>query len=143
MLGLWGFADFLAKFLRKFFFLVFTRKLHKIFKVKYGLQLIGLSMMMYYYSREIRICMNPAYESTLIKMSILLSHTLMSLACQILISQRQPKHIAYFKVELLIYNSVFFHYMLSYPICHPVLTFTLHQTLLMVSKCVQGYNACV
>ena len=113
--------------------MIFTGKYERVFKFKYMLQLLGISMMLYYYSKEMRICINPKNESTFMKLAVLLSHTFLNLICQNIIPKELARHRANFKLELLIYNAVMFQYLLTYPNCYSNLLFILHNLLLAVS----------
>ena len=86
-------------------------------------------MMLYYYSREMRICIASKHESTSTKLTVILLHTALDLLCQTLIPLKLSKHRSNFKMELLIYDALLFHYLLTYPACYPTLLFFLHCVL--------------
>ena len=90
-------------------------------------------MMLYYYSKEMRICIASKHESTSIKLAVILLHTALDLLCQSLIPEKLSKHRSNFKLELLIYDALIFQYMLTYPACYPCLLFFVHCVLQLVS----------
>lgn len=130
MLGMWGFVDFLIQFINKFIFLLFTHKYDKLIRYKYLLQFIGLTILLYYYAKEVRICVNAAADSVVMKLHFLFSYTLVNFLGIIFLPPNN--HRANLRLELIIYNAIMLSYFLTYPITYYTLVMLIYDLALFV-----------
>jgi hypothetical protein len=78
LLGTLGLTDYLSTFMKKLMFLLLTLRLEKILKFKYLLQLCGLSMLLYFYAREMRLGPNPSVDGKVLKLCLILTQPCVS-----------------------------------------------------------------
>jgi hypothetical protein len=131
MIGMGGFADFWSAFIRKFVYIVMTKKVEKFFKFKYLLQAIGVHILIYYYLKELRISASPVNESVKIKLSILLIYSMSNFLCLLILPATTRR--SNFRLELLIYNAILLSYLLSYPTAYISVLCSLYFLTLSVS----------
>jgi hypothetical protein len=131
MIGIGGFADFWNYFIKKFLFILLTRKFDKLFRFKYLLQVTGVPLLIYYFMKELRISANPYNENVLMKLLLLFSYSLTNFAGSLILPA--TNHRANLRLELLIYNALLLSYLLAYPTAYVTVLCLLYLWTLSVS----------
>jgi hypothetical protein len=120
--------------MKKLIFLVVTKKYEMIMKLKYLVQIGGMTLMLYYYAREIKISLNPLNDNMMIKLSFVLTHSFFCLLSDILFTSNHGgcfKHKLRFKCEYLVIASLFINYTLAYSTCDIFVTYSLYNLALI------------
>jgi hypothetical protein len=128
MLSLGGICDFIVCYIKKYAYIIHQRP-SKLFGFKHMLKIAGLFMFTYYFLKELKI--SPIYDSTLIKLRIMISYVFVMLISNLLIPIQSYKSM--FRTEFLIINWFFLSYTMTYPSAYFVLLHLVYEVAVLVS----------